>query len=1442
MCLLVRVGLMGQNPVANFTAPVTSGCAPLTVSFTDQSTGSPKFWNWDFGNGNLSTLQNPVIVYSNPGVYSVTLVVRNATGADGITKTGYIVVNPSPTASFDADKKIACAPADIHFTDFSRPNAGSIVQWQWNFGDGSTSTVQNPSHQYTNTGFYDVTLTVTSSTGCKGTISNGRFVRIVPSVKADFLSAPATTCQPPFNVSFSNQTSGPGLLTYNWDLGNATTSTQTNPSTIYAANGTYTVKLTAQSEYGCQNTVQKNITVATTLPTFTWAGACLGSPVAFQNTSSPSPQSVLWRFPDGTTSTLNNPSKTFNTPGTYPVKLIGKYAACTDTTINQVTVNPLPTVNFTAPRTKTCKPDLKVDFQDLSPAATTWKWDFGDGSPVSTVKNPSHTYTSTGVFNVTLTITDAGGCENTIMKTAFVQVVAPSASIGNVPTGGCVPFDFTPNSNSAAVDGIVSYNWDFGDGNTSTLASPTNHYASTGNYTVKLTITTTDGCTSTISVPNAVNVGSHANPDFTKDMSPVCRSSAITFNYTSTPPGIPAFWKFGDGDSSYLPSPKHKYSDTGSFMVTLITNNNGCLDTISKPNFVTVLPPVAGFRDSVDCSSPNHTTVYFKDTSIVDPTHTNTYTWYWGSTVISSGVDDKSPSYTFPSSPIPARYPIRLVVDDGTCVDEMIHDVRIIDETPDFTINPQPVCRNQAVTFTSTNSPLNVKKYCWNINGRPDTTTNPTYTTTFTTAGFFNISLTLIDSNNCPSNSMATKQIEVTGPVINFTTSSNADGGCKDKPVQFIDQSTSTSPIIKWQWDFGDGSSPDANNVLQNPIHIYKDTGVYFVGLTVTDTRGCVERRVLFDTITAPKAFFGTDTTKFCPGGPMPFKDSSLGRRIISWTWDFGDQATANTQNPTHIYKGGDSVYSVKLVIRDAFGCADSLTRTNYVTIIKPKPSFRVKDSTTICPPLETQFFGGGVDYESFSWDFGDGGESSLLNPTHFFNTYGSYTVKLYVYGYGGCKDSAFSTVNVYNPNATTKLTYSPLNACNELMVDFDLTATPSTKTYVYFGDGGIDSTGRRLFQYFYSTFGYNNPLVLLVDSTGCQANVPGSSGTINILGSEPIFAMDRKRFCDSGTIYFTNFSVGNNPIASSTWNFGDGTIIKAKDATHYYSQPGVYVIAHTDTTVAGCTKTLYDTARVYATPHPFITSNEAVCNNTPITFQGNLTVPDSLTSWKWDFGNGKTDTIGSPTVAYSPPGNYMVHLTASNLLGCKDTTSKPVKVNGLPTITVAGDTSFIVGTGINIPLSYSSGVVAYSWTPATNLSCTDCPSPYANPKFTTTYKVTTTDSNGCMSSRNVTLISLCNNKNFFIPNTFSPNGDGVNDVFYPRGTGLDRIEGMRIFSRWGELVFEKKNFQANLENQGWNGTYKGKQAEVDTYVYYIDIVCENAVVITYKGNITLIR
>ncbi|HUM64867.1 MAG TPA: PKD domain-containing protein, partial [Chitinophagaceae bacterium] len=392
-------------PNANFSANTRSGCVPLTVRFSDISTGNPTDWNWEFSNGTLSSVKDPTVTFSAPGVYSVKLVVRNANGIDQIERIDYITVYPSPIANFSANITLGCVPVKVDFTDRSTSSEGNITSWEWDFGDGGTSTQQNPSHTYTNTGFYTVTLVVTSSNGCKRTISRGRFIRVVDGVSTDFNFTLSRSCTAPVIVNFRNQSSGPGNISYSWTFGNGQTSTDRNPTVTYNAANTYNVRLNAQSDFGCSGTITKQVTITETQTDFNGPDyACIGQPANFLNASSKAPDASFWNFDDGTTSAQTNPVKTFLTAGTYNVKMINFFSNCTDSVTKTVIVQDKPAVDFIADDSTSCSAPFNVQFTDLTPGGATWLWDFGDGT-TSTLQNPQHQYTDTGQHTVTLTVT-----------------------------------------------------------------------------------------------------------------------------------------------------------------------------------------------------------------------------------------------------------------------------------------------------------------------------------------------------------------------------------------------------------------------------------------------------------------------------------------------------------------------------------------------------------------------------------------------------------------------------------------------------------------------------------------------------------------------------------------------------------------------------------------------------------------------------------------------------------------------------------------------------------------------------------------------------------------------------------------------------------------------------------------------------------------------------
>ncbi|HLZ16122.1 MAG TPA: PKD domain-containing protein, partial [Cyclobacteriaceae bacterium] len=226
---------------AAFSANALAGCSPLAVQFQDMSSGNPVSWKWDLGNGTVSSFQNPSTIYYIPGTYTVKLVVSNGQGSDSMIRQQYITVYGSPSPDFTASDSNGCFPLTVRFTNLTSVSAASVITWQWDFGDGDTASVRDPAHTYRNAGNYTVTLQGTTDKGCHQAFSRDRYIRIGSGIKSSFTDTAAGNCQAPVQVKFAGNSNGPGILSYQWDFGDGSSSGLAAPSHTYAVNGTYTV-------------------------------------------------------------------------------------------------------------------------------------------------------------------------------------------------------------------------------------------------------------------------------------------------------------------------------------------------------------------------------------------------------------------------------------------------------------------------------------------------------------------------------------------------------------------------------------------------------------------------------------------------------------------------------------------------------------------------------------------------------------------------------------------------------------------------------------------------------------------------------------------------------------------------------------------------------------------------------------------------------------------------------------------------------------------------------------------------------------------------------------------------------------------------------------------------------------------------------------------------
>ncbi len=531
---IVKLSNQCASNVASLFSYVQNG---KTLTFQNQSTNAISY-HWDFGDGNSSTDINPTHVYTNNGEYTVCLDANDSCGS----KT-YCVTIKTCTALPVANFTITYSGGvDIAFTDGS----SNAVEWQWDFGDGGFASITNPTHSYNQNGTYTVTLTVTDS--CNNISSVQHSVNTCLGFTTDFsYSSNGNT------VTFSDLSAGLAD-SWSWDFGDGNFSSLQNPSHTYSALGTYNVCLTS-SATGCSpETTCYLVTVCAPAIVNSFTYSATSTSVAFFDWST-NATSWQWDFGDGNSSAQQNPSHTYSQSGNYTVCEIASNTCSSDTFCDQITVT-CPSLNALFTYNSNY---LSLSFIDQTGTATSWQWTFGDGN-TSSQQSPSHTFSQSGDYTICLMVND--GCSSD----TFCELIHVS----------CPPLDaaFTFNANNLNVlfsDQSVtatSWQWTFGDGNTSSQQNPSYAYLQSGDYTVCLIVS--DGCSSDTSCQTI-----HVNcPAFSAQFSFTENSGSVSFTDLSANANQWS-WDFGDGGTSTLQNPVHLYTANGTFDVCL-TASDGC--------------------------------------------------------------------------------------------------------------------------------------------------------------------------------------------------------------------------------------------------------------------------------------------------------------------------------------------------------------------------------------------------------------------------------------------------------------------------------------------------------------------------------------------------------------------------------------------------------------------------------------------------------------------------------------------------------------------------------------------------------------------------------------------------------------------------------------------------------------------------------------------------
>ena len=1596
-------------PTANFTA--TSVCIGNTTTFTDISnitTGAITGWAWDFGDGGISNAQNPTHTYIGSGTYTATLTITASTGCVS-TYSGNVSVNPLPVANFTSLN--SCQNSTSTFTDLSSVSTGNITSYNWSFGDGGTSTTQNPIHSYTTNGNFNVTLQVTTAGGCTNSITQP--ITVYPLPVASFTG---TTVCVGSATSFTNTStiSSGGITGTSWSFGDLTTSTSTNPTHTYSTSGTFNVTMIVTSSNGCTDTITQPVTVnalpvanagtdidmclgspstltATGGGTYLWspgnattagitvnpstnttytvtvtnsngctstdavsvyvhtlptvnAGAnqsiCRGS-AANLNAVASGAVSYLWT-PGGLTTqnisvsplwTANytvtvtdangciardtvqvavntipvinaGPDQTICNGSTisltatgapnltwYPGNVSGtsflvtpttnstyfvvgvSAAGCQSSDTVNVVVNPTPVVNI--PPTFVC-PGTSTTLDAGNPGSTyTWSTgdttqtivvsDSGSYSVVVSTPNGCSTLGNTNVTvggavignptvlsmctgqngtlsagnagssylwstgdttqtinvntagNYSVQVTDANGCSATFVNTVNVNPIPVPAFIApSVCFGTAVSFT---NSSSISTGNITVNDWDFGNGFSSSALNPSYSYASTGTYNVTLTVTSAAGCSASTTQTLTV----YQLPTAAFSTTPVCLNNTSSFTDQSTP-GSGSLstwsWNFGDGATSTSQTPSHVYSSAGNFTSTLIvTTTNGCVDTVQQQVVVNGLPSAA-FTVTDVC---DQSLVSALNSSTSNYGSITSYQWSMGDGNSYTGTNA---SHTYGTI---GTYQVQLIVTSSLgCTDTISHPVEIF-ALPVADFSTVPGCQNSTLPFTNltTISSGSIQSYSWNFgDGTSTVQANPTHSYTTTTT--FNVTLIATSNHGCRDTVVYPLTVYPL-PIANFT----ATDACQNTAVDFIDNSTiSSGSISGWSWNLGDGSSSSFNQVT----HSYSTSGTFHVLLNVTSDQGCISTYTQnVNIFPMPQVAF--TATEPCFGDATQFYNQSsvTGGGGFTASWDLGNGQTSTLNNPVVTYNAAGG-YNVTLTVSTANGCISTLVQPVQVHAL-PLALFNANDN---CLGQATNFTDQSIANDgsiaSWDWRFGDNSSSIVSEPQHTYQAAGQYNIDLTITTTHGCSDDAARGLNIWEVPAPQ---IAASNACLNTMINMsDISALDSTLILTYtwdMGDGTI--TTQAAPSHIYTQHGNYDVNVVVVNQYGCS-----NTDVAHIV----VYPLPNVQFTgdsvclNTANTFINSTSIANGAVSSYYWTFGDGTNASSMNPHHVYSAAGTYNVNLVATSNHGCINSVLHTVLVRPNPIAQFIGGGNGCSGFTAQFTDNSSTADGFISgWLWDFGDGDVSTAQNPDHIYAQAGSYSVSLMVVSSNGCQALIQQNGIVNAFPSPLADFDMDAAQVTNISPVIHYtnqSSGYNAYLWSFGDGTTNSTDENPVHTFADTGSFitQLIVTNNYGCRDTITKT-IEVGPRSTLFAPNCFTPNGDGINDIFFPKWTQMKDLYVV-ILDRWGLELSQWHGLYGS-----WDGLYRGKPVQEDVYIYKIHGIGNDNVYYEWVGHVSVV-
>lgn len=1392
--ILVRV-----NPIPIADAGLDQD---ICNTFAVQIGGSPTSntpnvgYLWDnLGTLDDNTIENPIATPTLTTRYSLT-VTENTTGCFD-TSSVLITVNPIPVVDFTVAD--TCVGNTTLFTDISSLSSGTITSWFWDFEDaGATSTQQNPSYSFTAIGTYTVKLVVETVIGCKD--STLKTITVVPLPTVD-AGADQVICDRDTVLVGGSPTSSTVGVTYLWD--NSTTlsdATIANPAAFPNTTTRYSLTVT-ETATGCTDTASVLIQVnPVPVASYTASAVCANEITQFTDGSSiPSGSIVSWTWDFGDligTSTQQNPVYQYTGPGTYQVQLIVESAfGCKDSITNSVIISPKPTPSFTF--SNLCENDV-TQFTDASSIATgsitSWSWDFGDGVGISTQQNPVYTFGVPNTYNVKLVLRSDFGCTDstTIPVTISPLPLADAGTDQVICNTGTVQIGGTPTSSTLN----VSYLWDnSGSLNDNTLANPDASPTATTRYILTVTENTT-GCFDTSSVLVTVNpipvvdfmiadtcIG---NTTLFTDVSSISVGSITTWT-----------WNFGDGvGTSTQQNPSYTYTAPNTYFVKLVvTSAIGCIDSITKTVTILSLPGIDAGTDQGIC---------INDSMTIGGTPTSTginvsYTWDNAGTL-----DDNTIANPIAKPLVSTRYKLTVTDLNTGCFDTS-SVVISVNPLPTAGFRASQVCINEVTQFadlSNISAPASIQAWTWDFGDNSGTSLlqNPSYT--YLAAGTYSVKLVVTTNSGC-LDSIVRSVVVDTLPLA----FAGLDRTLCELDTTILGKTSVSSETYLWN----NATSLTDATIAQPGAFPTVDTR-YIV--TVTNSNGCISVDSVDITVTlAPDVQAGNDLT-ICNrdtitigGTPTSIEPGA------TYLWNNAASLDDPTLANPRAFPSDTTSFIV--TVTDAIGCSSTDTMIVNVNPLA-NVDFRVdadcEGDFAAFSDISTVTAGNVV---SWSWNFGDGvGTSTLQNPGYQYAFPGTYSVLLEVQTFLGCIDSMRKDVTI--------VALPIADAGNDIAICIGDTVNLGGNPTGPIGSGYSWSPGFDL-----SSVRDSNPRAYPSSSIIYYLTVTGANGcfsydTVNVaVNALPLVTAQK----DSSLCVDQPVQLSASGAVTYFWSpaiyLDDPTIsnpiARALKSTNF-------VVAGTDNN--GCIAT--DTVFIDVFNLDFTPVDTAICSGDSVVLAPILHGDTNGISYLWSSSNPNNilSNITDSSIKITAGIRQYFTLQIQNALGCVDTDSIYVNMKQAAEVDFDYLNSPRCQNSIIEIQNISTFTDNYIWKLNGEVVSTDM-SPDFEINNLANNTVTLIGSNVTCTDSTTEVIEATGLRQLLQlkdANVFTPNGDGLNDIFDPgfQGEFIGCVD-FQIFDRWGEKVFD-----SNIGQYGWDGvTLRGRPAKVGVYYYIIRIGSE---------------